>query len=75
MAHTFAAFISSSCAWHFLYFLPLPHQQGSFLPGRACGTPSSLLLNSSTNFSKIPIFHVRLPEDMICPVVPAKYAP
>jgi uncharacterized metal-binding protein len=26
------SFRSSSTRWHFLYFLPLPHQQSSFLP-------------------------------------------
>jgi hypothetical protein len=41
-----------------LYFLPLPHQQGSFLPGRTCGTLSSLPLNKAPNFSLIPISHV-----------------
>jgi hypothetical protein len=51
----FAAFLSSSGSWHFLYFLPLPHQQGSFLPGRTRATPSSLLLNKAPSFSMIPI--------------------
>jgi hypothetical protein len=32
-----AAFASSPGRWHFLYFLPLPHQHGSFLPGLAAG--------------------------------------
>jgi hypothetical protein len=27
-----AIFFSSSTRWHFLYFLPLPHQHASFLP-------------------------------------------
>lgn len=27
-----SASLSSKAAWHFLYFCPLPHQQGSFLP-------------------------------------------
>jgi len=39
--------------WHFLYFFPLPHQQGSFLPNLgislgACSSPMS--------FEKNPIF-------------------
>ena len=55
MEQTFAAFLSSSGSWHFLYFLPLPHQQGSFLPGRARGTLESLLLNKAPNISVIPI--------------------
>jgi len=54
-AHSFAAVLASAGSWHFLYFLPLPHQQGSFLPGRTCGTRSSLLLNRAPIFSKIPI--------------------
>jgi hypothetical protein len=28
-----AAALRSISRWHFLYFLPLPHQQGAFLPG------------------------------------------
>jgi hypothetical protein len=28
-----AAALRSTSKWHFLYFLPLPHQQGVFLPG------------------------------------------
>jgi hypothetical protein len=31
-ALTLSRFFSSDAMWHFLYFLPLPHQQGSFLP-------------------------------------------
>ncbi len=41
----------SSGSWHFLYFLPLPHQQGSFLPGRTTGLQGSLLLNNVPSFS------------------------
>jgi hypothetical protein len=26
-------FWKSASKWHLLYFFPLPHQQGSFLPG------------------------------------------
>jgi hypothetical protein len=53
--HAFDAFLASSGSWHFLYFLLLPHQQGSFLPGRIRGISSSLLLNKAPSFSMIPI--------------------
>lgn len=39
-----AAFLSSWTMWHFLYFFPLPHQQGSFLPGFCAGSFGSVLL-------------------------------
>jgi hypothetical protein len=54
-AHILAAFLSSAGSWHFLYFLPLPHQQGSFLPGRTCDTRSFLLLNNAPSFFHTPI--------------------
>jgi hypothetical protein len=53
-AHSFATVLSSAGSWHFLYFLPLPHQQGSFLPGRTFGIRSSLLLNKDPSLSNIP---------------------
>jgi hypothetical protein len=51
----FAVFLSSSGRWHFLYFLPLPHQQGSFLPGISAGALSSLLFNKLIARSNSPI--------------------
>jgi hypothetical protein len=32
-----AAAARSASRWHFLYFLPLPHQQGAFLPSFCLG--------------------------------------
>jgi hypothetical protein len=34
-----ARFFSSDAMWHFLYFLPLPHQHGSFLPRTSVVSP------------------------------------
>ena len=46
---------SSSDRWHFLYFFPLPHQQGSFLPGLTAGAVVSPLPKEPLILSSRPI--------------------
>jgi hypothetical protein len=61
----FAASRSSSGIWHFLYFLPLPHQQSSFLPGFTKGAAVPVFLNAPSIRSNKPIFPPRRFVDSI----------
>ena len=50
-----AALLSSSGRWHFLYFFPLPHQQGSFRPGFTTGATAFPLVKLCLILSNSPI--------------------
>ena len=44
---------ASAPRWHLLYFFPLPHQQGSFRPGRPCLRACTAGFDASVRASKL----------------------